>query len=201
MGKYIIILFVIIVSVLPAKAQETTNDTIHVEDVKVQSPKKASIYSAILPGLGQAYNKKYWKIPIIYVGFGAFVYFIDWNNGWYNLYKNAYIDLLVDEGFDSEAFIEKYSKIPQLAYVDYENSSDKQYIGQRLTKAYESHRRNRDLLIICTGLFYAMNIIDASVDAHLYDFDISDNLSFNWRPSVINIENQRYVSINCSFNF
>jgi len=65
-----------------------------VDSVEVHSPKKATIYSAILPGLRQAYNKKYWKIPIIYAGFGTIGYFIGWNNGFYSTYKQAYLSLI-----------------------------------------------------------------------------------------------------------
>jgi hypothetical protein len=194
-----IIAFFLIISFLPVSAQKVSNDSIPPE--QLHSPKKASIYSAILPGLGQAYNKKYWKIPVIYAGFGAFVYFADWNNGWYVVFKDAYRDLSVREGFDSEVFIKKYSKIPILATIDYTNSVDKKNTLDYLTKAQDYYRRNRDLLIISTAAFYALNIIDASVDAHLFYFDISDNLTLNWHPAVNLLENQRFLCLNCSLSF
>ncbi|MBN1821754.1 MAG: hypothetical protein JXR31_14480 [Prolixibacteraceae bacterium] len=200
MGKFIVILFFLCVSFFPAECQ-TKNDTIPAKETKVHSPKKASIYSAILPGLGQAYNKKYWKIPIIYGGFGALVYFIDWNNDWYHLFKNAYFDLSDYENFNKEAFIAKYDKLPELAHFDYESSTNRQNILQSLSRAQDGYRRNRDLLIISTAVFYAMNIIDASVDAHLFNFDISDDLSMNWKPAVSTIENQKYLCINCKISF
>jgi hypothetical protein len=189
----------LLASCLPVVAQEADNDTIPPE--VLHSPKKASIYSAVLPGLGQAYNKKYWKIPIIYGGFGAFIYYIGWNNEWYKLFKNAYKDLSTEENLDSDAFIKKYHRLPYLSTIDYTNSVEKTYAEEYLTDYQEYFRRNRDLLIICTTAFYVLNIIDASVDAHLYKFDISDNLSLNWRPTVTSFDNQRILCLNCSLSF
>jgi hypothetical protein len=186
---------------LPVSGQNVRGDSIATPEVKVQSPKKASIYSAILPGLGQAYNKKYWKIPIIYGGIGACIYFVDWNNSRYQLVRNAYIDLSVTEGFNEEEFLKRNSKIPFLLGHDYSNSVDKEYVRDYLTQAQAYYRRNRDLLVIGTAALYALNIIDASVDAHLYNFDISDDLTFNWSPSIITLENQKILCLNCSFNF
>lgn len=203
MVKAGIIALLLTVTFLPVSAQKVNNDSIPAPLEQLHSPKKASIYSAILPGLGQAYNKKYWKIPIIYVGFGAFIYFVDWNNSRYTLSKNAYKDLSVVTGFDKDAFLSKYSKLPSLAdpRINYNNSVDKQSVLEFLTKYQDYYRRNRDLLIISTAAFYALNIIDASVDAHLFYFDISDDLSLNWRPSVTSIDNQRILCLNCSLTF
>lgn len=186
---------------MPVYGQKAANDSIPMPAENTHSPSKASIYSAILPGLGQAYNKKYWKIPIIYVGFGAFIYYINWNNGWYVLFKNAYKDLSVPEGFDKEAFVQKYSKLPYLSTFNYDNQVDKNNVEQYLTKYQEYFRRNRDLLIICTAAFYGLNIIDASVDAHFFNFDISDNLSMKWNPSTIKFDNQKIFCLNCVFKF
>jgi hypothetical protein len=203
LGKIGIIAFFLLVCFLPVSAQKVSGDSIPVPVENIHSPKKASLYSAILPGLGQAYNKKYWKIPVIYVGFGVIIYYVDWNNNWYALFKNAYKDLSVTEGFESEAFINKYSKLPYLANpnIDYNNSVDKKNVQEYLNKYQEYFRRNRDLLIISTAAFYALNIIDASVDAHLFYFDISDDLTFNWKPTITTIENQRILCLNCSITF
>lgn len=186
---------------MPAEAQKVNSDTIATPAEKNHSPKKASIYSAILPGLGQAYNKKYWKIPVIYVGFGIIGYYIDWNNDWYQLFRNAYIDLTVSTDFNRDAYVEKYSKLPYLSTFDYTNTVDKRNVQEYLTKYQSYFRRNRDLLVISTAAFYALNIIDASVDAHLFNFDISDDLTLNWQPSVLSIDNQKILCLNCSFKF
>jgi len=194
------------IAFLPLTAQEATKDSIPAPVEKIHSPKKATIYSAILPGLGQAYNKKYWKIPVIYIGFGVIGYYIDWNNDWYTLFKNAYKDLpvvnyIIAEDFDKDGYIDKYSKLPYLETINYDSSSEISNLQDYLIKYQEYFRRNRDLLIISTAAFYALNIIDASVDAHLFDFDISDDLTFNWRPTITTIEHQRILCVNCSINF
>lgn len=163
---------------------------------EVHSPKKASVYSAILPGLGQAYNKKYWKIPMIYGGFAAFIYFIDWNNDHFQLYKNYYAQII-----DTDPNTNDFMDFIYIDRYDLNNSSDVQELAGNFSDYQEVFRRNRDLLIILTVGFYGLNIIDASVDAHLFNFDISDDLTLNWQPSMLNINNQKVYCINCTFNF
>jgi len=176
---------------------DTTQITeIPVDSVQVHSPKKATIYSAILPGLGQAYNKKYWKIPIIYAGFGTIGYFIGWNNGFYGTYKQAYSDL-TDDDPDTDSYLD----LDATQYYDLENPTDFNNFKSGLSKQSDYYRRNRDLLIISMIGFYGLNIIDASVDAHLFDFDISEDLTLNWQPAVKTFEKQLVYGVNCTFNF
>ncbi len=176
---------------------DTTQITeIQVDTIQPHSPKKATIYSAILPGLGQAYNKKYWKIPLIYAGFGTIGYFIGWNNGFYSTYKQAYSDLT-----DGDPATDSYLDLDVTQYYDLENPTDFNNFKTGLSKQSEYYRRNRDLLIISMVGFYGLNIIDASVDAHLFDFDISEDLTLNWQPAVKTFENQLVYGINCTFKF
>jgi hypothetical protein len=181
--------------------QELEVDTTKITEVpvnaeKFHSPKRATIYSAILPGLGQAYNKKYWKIPIIYAGFGTIGYFIGWNNGYYKTYKLAYSDLT-----DDDPATDSYLDLEATQYYDLENSTDYNNFKSGLSKQQDYYRRNRDLLIISIVGFYGLNLIDASVDAHLFDFDISEDLSLNWQPSVQTFEKQLVYGLSCNFNF
>ena len=181
--------------------QELNIDTTKITEVpvnaeKIHSPKRATIYSAILPGLGQAYNKKYWKIPIIYAGFGTIGYFIGWNNKYYNTYKLAYSDLT-----DDDETTNSYLDLEATQYYDLENPTDYNNFKSGLSKQQDYYRRNRDLLIISIVGFYGLNLIDASVDAHLFDFDISEDLSLNWQPSVQTFEKQLVYGVSCNFNF
>ncbi|HSO89326.1 MAG TPA: DUF5683 domain-containing protein [Draconibacterium sp.] len=181
--------------------QDLEVDTTKITEVpvnaeKIHSPKRATIYSAILPGLGQAYNKKYWKIPIIYVGFGTIGYFIGWNNSNYNTYKLAYSDLT-----DSDPATDSYLDLDAAQYYDLENQTDYNNFKSGLSKQSDYFRRNRDLLIISMVGFYGLNLIDASVDAHLFDFDISEDLTLNWQPAVQTFEKQLVYGVNCTFNF
>ncbi len=175
---------------------DTTQLTeVPVDAEKIHSPKKATIYSAILPGLGQAYNKKYWKIPIIYAGFGTIGYFIGWNNGFYNTYKLAYSDFTDDDDSTNS-----YLDVLPPGY-DLENTTDYNNFKSGLSKQSDYYRRNRDLLIISMVGFYGLNLIDASVDAHLFDFDISEDLTLNWQPAVKTYEKQLVYGVYCTFNF
>ena len=142
--KYIIIICTLITSgVFSQKINEE------------KSPKKAALYSAILPGAGQFYTKKYWKIPIYYSGLITSVYFINDNRTKYIDYRNAAL-LSYDTGENQLGY--SYSQLKDLK---------------------EHYRRNRDVsYFIFTGI-YILNIVDASVNAHLFNYDISDDISFN----------------------
>jgi hypothetical protein len=176
---------------------DTTQITgVPVDAEKIHSPKRATIYSAILPGLGQAYNKKYWKIPVIYAGFGTIGYFIGWNNGFYSTYKLAYSDLT-----DTDSATDSYLDLDATKYYDLENPTDFNNFKTGLSKQSDYYRRNRDLLIISMVGFYGLNLIDASVDAHLFDFDISEDLTLNWQPAVKTFDKQLVYGVYCTFNF
>jgi len=132
----------------------------------LHSPKRATIMSAILPGAGQAYNKKYWKIPVIYVGFATLGYFVASNNKDYKIYKDAYKYRLDGDVTTTDDFVGIYS-------------------DQDLVTLKNYYRRNRDLSVIGMCLLYTLNILDASVDAHLFYFNVNDDLSLNITPSYM----------------
>ena len=134
---------------------------------KKHSPRKASIMSALLPGLGQVYNKKYWKVPIIYAGFGVMTYFIVTNTSEYLNYKCAYI--------------EKSNGDTAGNYSDLVNK----YSADNLLSAREYYRRNAEISILLTALWYILNIVDASVDAHLFTYNISKDLSLKFEPVIL----------------
>jgi hypothetical protein len=117
-------------------------------------PKKASVLSAILPGAGQVYNKRYWKVPVIYGLEGALIYSIIQQNANYNYYKTELIKV-INGGISKDG-----------------------YSAQQLSLLKNQSKKWRDLSIAGSVLVYVLNIIDANVDAHLKTFDISDNLSF-----------------------
>lgn len=125
-------------------------------------PQRAWWYSAILPGMGQVYNGKAWKVPIIYTVFIGTFYMFEDNNYKYKVFKDAYKNYAVDG-----------PPVWQPGYSEEQLKDRKDYF-----------RRNRDFSIIIGGLMYLMNIIDASVDANLMNFDISDDLSMSVQPDV-----------------
>ena len=129
----------------------------------IQSPRKAAILSSTLPGLGQIYNKKYWKIPIIYAGLLTSAYYINDNNVQYKRYKDAYLKRL-DNNQDNDDFVGEYSSGDLLILKDF-------------------YRRNREVSILCFVGTYIINVLDASVDAHLFDYDISEDISLQITPT------------------
>ncbi len=139
-------------------------------------PAKATIFSAVLPGLGQAYNKKFWKIPIVYAGFIGLGITIDYyNQGFMGLKKSYYH--LNDDNPNTNFHIEFLSGYGW----DFSDRNIPQ-INETLEKGIEKSRRQRDLMIIVTAGFYLLNILDANVDAHFIDFDISEDLSLIVEP-------------------
>ncbi len=183
------------------QAQIVDADTTRViknEDAQeeVHSPRKATLYSAILPGLGQAYNKKYWKVPLVYIGFGTIGYFIGWNNDHYKTTRQAYRDLT-----DNDDDTKSYENLKAFQYYDLNDATSKANFVSGLNDQQEYYRRNRDLLVISMVAFYGLNIIDASVDAHLFNFDMSDDLTLNWQPSVRTFKREPIYCINLTFNF
>ncbi len=186
---------------LNLKGQNLAADSTRIAEVgtgieKVHSAHKATLYSTFLPGLGQAYNKKYWKIPLIYIGFGSIGYFIHWNNNNYQIMKSAYNDLT-----DDDVATDSYLDLSASSYYDLDDSTDYDNFESALSDSQDYYRRNRDLLIISIVAFYGINIIDASVDAHFFDFDMSEDLSFNWQPTMQLMYQRPVYGVNCSFTF
>ena len=157
----------------------------------VSNIKKATTLSTICPGAGQIYNKSYWRVPIVIGGLASTIYTIDWNNRGYQRFKTAYT-LRVD-----------YEKNPE----KYPNGSADEFRGAYtstfLKNLKDSYRRNRDLCILLTAGVYVLNIIDAHVDAHLKDFDISDNLAMDIEPyfGTTTVNTQPTFGVNLSVKF
>lgn len=127
------------------------------------APSRAAFYSAVLPGLGQAYNKKYWKIPIIYAGMATGIYFYIQNDQDYDRFRDAYKRRLA--GFTDDEF--------------YGDGAQPAISNDRLIDAQRSAQRNKDISIIVSIAFYLVNIIDANVDAHLSQYNVSDDLTLS----------------------
>lgn len=148
---------------------------------KKHSPHKASFYAAILPGLGQAYNKKYWKIPILYAGIGGVGYAIHFNSKHYKKYKAAYRDWIIDDP-NNKSYLEF---IPPNYTEEQIRTQHSDWFESALNSKKQYYRRYRDLSYIGMIGIYALQIVDAAVDAHFYNFDISDDLSMQVQPSML----------------
>ena len=140
-------------------------DTLNIKVQKPHSPTKATIMSAALPGLGQVYNKKYWKVPIILGGIGTSLYFGFSNQKNFTEFREAYGARIDDDPNTTDEYEDVLSAEGLKANMDY-------------------HQKNRDLSFVIAGVLYMLNIVDAAVDAHLFNFPKNDKLSFNLQPSI-----------------
>lgn len=162
------------------------------------SPTKAVLYSAVLPGLGQIYNRKYWKLPIVYGAFMGCTYAITWNNKNLKDYSTAYSDIMSSDPKKNNSW-ENF--IPANAnpedYIENKNFQD------QLKRRKDYFRRNRDLSIIVTVGVYLLCMVDAYVDAELFNFDISPDLSMRVLPVMDEPTNysSRTYGLNCSIKF
>ena len=127
------------------------------------NPKKAGLYSAILPGMGQLYNRQYWKVGLVYAGVATSVYFLIDNNNQYRQYRKAYIGRIINP----------YN--PTDPYVGIWSTSD-------LQQLQDGYKRYLDMTMLITGVGYALQILDAVVAAHLRNFDISEDISLRFKP-------------------
>lgn len=173
-------------------------DKLQIKTFKPDS-KKAVIYSAIFPGLGQIYNQKYWKLPIIYGGFVGVSYAITWNNSHYQDYFHAYKDILDDDP-DTNSW---HNFVP---YGQDTNNVDRNWFTGVLKDRKNYFRYYRDLSVIIGVALYGLTIVDAYVDAQLFEFDISPDLSFRIEPEVRIMNNKSYYAdssfgFKCSFSF
>jgi len=163
---------------------------------------KAILCAAIFPGLGQIYNRKYWKLPLVYASFVGCAYAINWNGNQYNGYRKAYIDFIDDDPTTNSWDEYRYGSYRKL---DYDNWTPdmKSSFANALKSARDFYRRDRDLSYIVTVGVYAIWIIDAYVDAQLFDFDINPDLSMRVEPVLLDRtpNNSRSVGMQLCFTF
>lgn len=158
---------------VPALPPDKPGDTLIVKaeekkvvlDTTSHSPRKAVLYAAVLPGLGQVYNKKYWKVPIVFIGFGTLGYFIDRNIKYYKDLRQGFLDYPEHD----------------LKYFTNDITSEQIKRGMQIYKRY------RDLSFIGTAGFYILQIVDATVDAYLFDWDVGEDISLRFDPTPINL--------------
>ena len=142
----------------------------------INAPARAAFYSAVLPGLGQAYNRQYWKIPLVYAAIGTAVYFYRQNQLRYLTYRRAYQNRLLGRPDD----------FPQ-------------YSDDVLLQAQAYYRRNRDISLMLAVGMYLLNIMDANVSAHLRQWNVNDNLSF--RPVLLTGSHRLYAGLGMQWRF
>ncbi|MCM4169005.1 hypothetical protein KCTC52924_00231 [Arenibacter antarcticus] len=152
----------------------TVIDTLKIKKKAINplAPSKAAFYSAVFPGLGQIYNKRYWKAPIVYAVIGTGIYAYTYNDGLYDRFRTAFKRR--QAGYTDDEFYDLGAPNAPGAPPDFSN--------QALENAQERYQRDRDLWLLVTIAMYALNIVDANVDAHLKQFNVDDDLSMKVKP-------------------
>lgn len=166
--------------------------------VWIPNPTKATWLALVIPGGGQIYNRKFWKLPIFYGGFAGCAYALTWNNKMYKDYSNAYKDA-VNENWNSNS-------IQDLLPPGYLDRVSKTQLTETLRKRKDTFRRYRDMSIFAFIGVYLLSVVDAYVDAELSNFDISPDLSMHIEPAIINSNQSSSLSnkslgVQCSFRF
>jgi len=184
-------------AIVPEKAETKERDW----DSWRPDPQRALWLALVIPGGGQIYNRKYWKLPIVYGGFVGCIYAMRWNNMMYKDYAQAYLDIM-----DDDPGTASYNKFLHLGrQID---SSNEDRYKNIFKKRKDRYRRYRDLSFFVMVGVYAVSVIDAYVDAELSAFDLSKDLSLKVRPTVIsngtaslNPLTAAALGVNCSINF
>ncbi len=197
MNRSFLLFFAFLLSLRIAIAQEASDSLPNVinKDTSIQKevktpgvisvlfkgkPGKAFLYSLIIPGAGQVYNHSYWKVPVIYAGLGLMVYFIDFNSRQYKRFDQAYHSR-VDTEKMNDPDVDEFKDILSLQGIN----SYRQYYDKNLQLSY-----------IGIGIIYLLNGIEAFVDRHLQEFDVSRNLSFQYTPNIYSSGGQISMRLN-----
>jgi|WetSurMetagenome_2_1015567.scaffolds.fasta_scaffold98591_2 hypothetical protein len=173
----------------PSASKSITN-TVMVKPRFKPDPLKATMLAVTFPGLGQIYNRKYWKVPLVYAGFGGLAYSISFNSSKYNKYVKAYQDF-TDKIKETNSYIELIPDNPTtydpVLYPESYKSSNEAHWKDIMLQGIDYYRRYRDLSYLGIAGWYLVSIIDANVDASLFDFDISDNLDIVLFPTQVEL--------------
>ncbi|MAZ29498.1 MAG: hypothetical protein CL868_20790 [Cytophagaceae bacterium] len=196
MRNRLLLLFLIICCcVFSAKAQEeetaevTATDSLDFPDYDPLKPSKAAFYSAVFPGLGQVYNKDYWKLPLVYGALGTGVGVIVFNDDLYQKYRTAYKERIA-------------GRIDEFTEVDDDgNIVNQVFTEQNLLDAQDFYRRRKELWILVTAGMYILQIVEANVDAHLSQYDVDNRLSVNPYIEQYGFDSNNHYGLTLTFTF
>ena len=166
---------------------------------RLPEPNKSVWLALAIPGAGQIYNRKYWKLPIVYGGFVGCAYALTWNGKMYKDYMQAFQDIMSDNPNN-----DSYMDFLPPSYTKEMVEARKSYYQDLFTKRKDVYRRQRDLSVIAFIGVYLLSVIDAYVDAELSNFDISNDLSMTWEPAIFNDAYRKAplgVGLKCSIKF
>ncbi|MGD0341814.1 MAG: DUF5683 domain-containing protein [Bacteroidales bacterium] len=168
-------------------------------------PLRATMLAVALPGFGQIYNRKYWKVPFVYAGFGGIIYAIQYNSKEYNIYMKAYQDF-TDDIPATNSYVNLIKNVdpaiydPVLHPKTYDPSTAAWY-KERMLSAVDYFKRYRDLSYIGIAAWYLFTILDANVDASLFNYDISNDLDIKAEPVMLPLSGQAGVGVSLKLTF
>ncbi len=167
-------------------------------------PLKATMLAFAFPGLGQIYNRKYWKIPLVYAGFGGMIYAIGFNTTYYNKYMKAYQEFK-DKIPETDSYTELVRVMSPTEYdpvkhPDTYDQSNASWVEDGLLKSVDYYKRYRDLSYIGVAAWYLLSALDANVDASLFNYDISDNLNLSVAPAQLPLPGFTGAGLNLSLS-
>ncbi len=210
MKGYRIILFagilaVIVTGNIMAQSADTLSGLKKVKKEFYLDPVKATMLSAALPGFGQIYNRKYWKIPLVYAGFGAAGYAVVFNTKFYNKFTKAYQDF-TDQVPETDSYVSMVIGIDREVYdpilnSDLYDASSASWIRDQLLGKVDYYRKYRDLSYIGIAVWYLISIMDANVDASLSEFEVSNNLDIALSPIPVSLYNFTALGLNLTMKF
>jgi len=135
------------------------------------------------PGLGQIYNRKYWKIPIVYAGFGALIYAISFNSSEFNIFLKAYVDY-TDNIPETNSYIKVIKNVDPATYDPVTQPNNYGWYKDRMLRQVDYFKKYRDLSYIGIGAWYLFTVVDANVDASLFNFNVRDDLKMKLEPGI-----------------
>lgn len=177
------------------KRKDTIPDR-KIKPVFIPNPTRALWLSLIIPGAGQVYNRKYWKLPIVYGGFLGCVYALSWNGQMYKDYSQAYLDIM-----DNDPNTNSYK---DMLPINYDITGKEERFKEIFKNKKNFYRKYRDLSIFCMVGVYLLSVVDAYVDAELSSFDISKDLGLKIEPTIMNsghAQKNQGVGLQCRLNF
>ncbi len=200
------IAILIILQMICAQHTAIAQDTVPVPLRKYRrfspEPLKATMLAVAFPGMGQIYNRKYWKIPLVYAGFGGLIYTLGFNTTNYNTYMKAFQDF-TDKIPETDSYIEMIkwadpSEYDPVLHPETYNRSTASWVQDRLLKGVDYYKRYRDLSFIGIAAWYLVTVLDANVDASLFNFDISNNLDLEISPARLPVPGVTGAGLNIS---
>ncbi|MFO7573577.1 MAG: DUF5683 domain-containing protein [Bacteroidales bacterium] len=187
-AEIIILLFLMLCTNLNIVAQDTT--AVNLLPVnRIKDPHRATMLAAALPGMGQVYNRKYWKIPLVYAGFAGLGYSVWFNTSTHIQYTRAYQDF-TDIIPETNSYLDLIkgadpSTYDPVLHPDSHNPSQAQWVRERLLSGIDYYKKYRDLSYIGIAAWYLISILDANVDASLSDYDIGETLNLSFLPTAM----------------